>query len=124
MQHIKCHSRSGRPDVQDGDRSLKSVMSRLMKEVTESDDAHGLAGEIHSQPRCAPGKNTRYRIQFLPTVAKIISSYEEVGRAQGRAGGEQKGIFPVPKSMAGGLWQHHGFDRPDHRIGLNRSGRQ
>ena len=119
---VKRHSRGRRSNVQHGDRALKFVMSGLVEEVTESDDADSLSGEVHRQTRRAAGKDTGDRVQFVATVAQVISGYDKIGCGERRIGREQKAILAIPKPMAGRLRQrylvhslHHGagfYGRP------------
>ena len=116
MNYIECHSRSRGSDVHNRDRALEFVMSGLVEKVTDCNHADSLAREIHSQSRCASGKQTRRGVEFLAAIAQVVPGYDKVGCTERRIGRKQNAIFTVPKSMAGGLRQRHRFDRSNHRV--------
>src|ERR1039458_3156987 len=91
-------------------------MSGLVEKVTDCNHADSLAREIHSQSRCASGKQTGRGVEFLAAIAQVVPGYDKVGCTERRIGRKQNAIFTVPKSMAGGLRQRHRFDRSNHRF--------
>lgn len=110
MGKTEAHSRRRGAHIQHRDRALKPVMSCLMEEVAESDDAGGFPGKVHRQACRATREYSRDGIQFLSAVPQVVSGYDEVGGAEGCIRREQKAVLTIPESMARSLrnarWMH------------------
>ncbi len=62
MQQAKRHRGSRAADIYHGDSALQFVVSRLVKEVAESDHANVFAHKIKSQSGRAAAEHAGYRI--------------------------------------------------------------
>jgi hypothetical protein len=98
------------------------MMPGFVEEITKRHHARSLTSEVHGKHGSTPGEDSSYRVQFLATAAQVVASYDEVRRIEGGTGGKKKGIFSIPKSMAGRFRQCHRLDRGYSRSGRERGG--
>ena len=53
-------------------------MPGLVEEITESDHARRLTGEVHGEHRSTAGEDSSNGVQFLAAAAQVVASYDEV----------------------------------------------
>src|SRR5580765_6267387 len=109
-------STSRRGYVHVGHHVLHLVMARLVKEITQAQNASRFAGEVQGQGRSGSAKESNDRVQFLPSILEVSSSNGEVSRVQSGSGHEKNLVLSVPELVRtfrifwrldeGGDWLH------------------
>src|ERR1700691_3656283 len=122
MGKVKSYGSCRGTDVHHGDAALQFVMTRLVKEVAESDDARGFSGEVHGKCGSTAGEDASHGIQFPAAAAQVVPGYDEVGSIEGEACGKEKGVLTIPESVAGRFRRPRGLNRRERWSGGERGG--
>ena len=103
MRKTKGYSCCRRPDIHEGDCTFQFVMSRLVEEVADSDDADSFAGKISSQSSRATPEHPRHGVELLAAGLQIGAGYKKVCGRKGRTGGKKRGVLTIPEPMSRGF---------------------
>ena len=92
-----AHGARRRRNIYDRYRSLHFVMTRLVEEVAEADDAHRLAREVQGQTGAGTAEGADQGIQFLASILQVGAGDGEISAVARGGCDEEELVLLVPK---------------------------